>query len=55
MVATNTAIKPIRVGAFATEEEAAAAVRMLIAAGFTRAEITVICSDEDAESHFRLL
>jgi uncharacterized protein YcfJ len=45
--------KPVRAGIFSTVAEADRAVTDLIAAGFTRDEISVICSDDAKEAHFR--
>jgi hypothetical protein len=45
--------KPVRVGVFSTVDRAEEAVRTLRERGFTRAEITVICSDAAIERHFR--
>ena len=44
--------KPIRVGVFSTMAQADHAVRDLLGAGFTKEEITVICSDKFTEQHF---
>ncbi|HEY5311014.1 MAG TPA: general stress protein, partial [Pirellulales bacterium] len=44
--------KPIRVGVFSTMAQADHAVRDLLAAGFTKDHITVICSDKFTEQHF---
>ena len=44
---------PVRAGAFAELTEADAAVSQLLSAGFTKDQITVICSDESKERHFR--
>jgi hypothetical protein len=41
------------VGVLATVDEAEAAVRQLLDAGFTTEEVTVICSDENKERYFR--
>lgn len=40
-------------GIFTSLEAADHAVAMLLAAGFTPADITVVCSDETREAHFR--
>ena len=45
--------RPIVAAVFATVEEAEVAVERLHAAGFTDAEISVLCSDETKEAHFR--
>jgi hypothetical protein len=49
----DAAERPIEVGVFSTVEAARQAVHGLLAAGFTRDEITVVCSDETKERHFR--
>jgi outer membrane lipoprotein SlyB len=45
--------KPIRVGVFSTMAQADHAVRDLLATGFTKEQITVICSDKYTEEHFK--
>jgi hypothetical protein len=45
--------RPVRVGVYDTIGEADRAVEDLLAAGFTKDEITVICSDQAKERHFR--
>ncbi len=45
--------KPFRVGVFVRTEQADQAVRGLLAAGFTDAQISVVCSDKVKEAHFR--
>src|SRR5687767_6288649 len=45
--------KPIRIGVFSTVEAADRAVQNLLDAGFTRDQISVICSDPSKEAHFR--
>lgn len=45
--------KPFRVGVFSTIPAADKAVTQLLNAGFTREEISVVCSDEAKERHFR--
>jgi hypothetical protein len=45
--------RPIRAGVFANVAGASAAVNQLLSAGFAKDEITVICSDEAKEQHFR--
>lgn len=45
--------RPFRVGVFSSVELAEETVRDLLAAGFTVEQITVICSDEVKERHFR--
>ena len=44
---------PLRFGVFSMVEEADQAVAGLLAAGFTKDQITVICSDETRERHFK--
>jgi hypothetical protein len=45
--------RPIRVGVFRTVGQADQAVDGLLAAGFTRDQITVMCSDKHVERHFQ--
>lgn len=45
--------RPIRVGVFSTMAQADHAVRDLLAAGFTKEQITVVCSDKYTEQHFK--
>jgi len=45
--------RPVRAGIFSTLQGAEKAVRDLLAAGFTKEQITVICSDETKERYFR--
>jgi hypothetical protein len=45
--------RPIRAGVFSTVAAADEAVRLLLAAGFSKGQITVVCSDETKERHFR--
>lgn len=45
--------RPFRAGVFATVAGAEDAVNALLAAGFTPEHITVVCSDEVKERHFR--
>jgi hypothetical protein len=45
--------RPIRVGVFSTLAAADRAVDGLLAAGFSRDEISVMCSDESVERHFK--
>lgn len=44
---------PLRVGIFTEVAHADRAVERLLAAGFTKTQITVICSDEIVQRHFR--
>jgi hypothetical protein len=48
----TSAQKPFRVGIFPTIEGADRAVDGLLKAGFTKEQITVICSDKVTERHF---
>src|SRR5262245_11694078 len=52
-MATQTVEKPIRVGVYSTVPQADQAVRNLLAAGFRKDELAVICSDEYKEQFFR--
>jgi hypothetical protein len=52
MSSTSTELT-MRIGVFSTLPAADNAVRELLAAGFSRAEISVICSDETWQRHFR--
>ncbi len=45
--------KPIRAALFATLQEADDVVRKLLDANFTKEQITVMCSDEHKERHFK--
>lgn len=45
--------RPIRAGVFSTVASADAAVRRLLAAGFTEDQITVVCSNDAIEAKFR--
>ena len=45
--------QPIRAAVFSTVEETKNAVSCLLTAGFTRQQITVICSDDTKERYFR--
>jgi hypothetical protein len=45
--------RPIRAGVFSTVEAAEDAVHRLLAAGFRKEQITVICSDDTKERYFR--
>jgi len=53
MVNNVTSQERIEAGVFATVEDATRAVRGLLAAGFSRDQITVVCSDETKERYFR--
>jgi hypothetical protein len=52
MAETNEQTRPVRIGVYDTVAEADQAVSELLAAGFTKDEITVICSDPAKERHF---
>jgi hypothetical protein len=45
--------RPVRAGVFATVATAGEAVQRLLNAGFSKDQITVICSDETKEQYFR--
>jgi len=45
--------RPVRAGVFLDLPAADTVVQRLLAAGFSKEEITVICSDEAVEKHFR--
>src|SRR6185436_17899022 len=45
--------RPIRAGVFADLSAVESAIQGLLEAGFTKEEITVVCSDEAKERHFR--
>jgi hypothetical protein len=45
--------RPLRAGVFSSVQEADRAVAELLAAGFTKAEITVICSEKAIQEHFK--
>ena len=53
MNATAKSPQPIRAGIFKTVPEADRAVAELVAAGFTDDKITVICSAEAVQQHFK--
>jgi hypothetical protein len=44
--------RPLEVGVFNTVDEARKAVRSLLEVGFTKDEVTVLCSDETKERYF---
>jgi len=50
---TAVQIRPIRVGVFDSVEKAHQAVRGLLNAGFSEAQITVVCSDKHREQFFK--
>lgn len=51
--ASSPSARPIRVGVFDSVEKAHQAVRNLLDAGFTKEQITVICSDKHRERLFK--
>jgi hypothetical protein len=52
MMDDRTVDKPFRVGTFDTVAQAERAVRSLLAAGFTKDQLAVICSDKSKEQFF---
>lgn len=52
-MATTITERPLRVAVFGRVEEADRAVAGLLAAGFTKDDITVVCSNEAIERHFQ--
>jgi len=53
MNSSQTMTRPVRAAVFTTIVAARDAVQSLLDAGFTRDEITVVCSDETKERYFR--
>ncbi|MGE0609077.1 MAG: hypothetical protein AB7O62_18430 [Pirellulales bacterium] len=53
MTITHSVERPIRAGVFAKIERADCAIEGLLKAGFTPAEISVVCSNEVVEEHFK--
>jgi hypothetical protein len=53
MAQASTIERPLRVGVFGTVAEADRAVEDLLKAGFTKDAITVVCSNEAVERHFK--
>jgi len=53
MSTSATPSRPVRAGVFLDLQAADAVVQRLLAGGFSKEEITVICSDEAVENHFR--
>ena len=49
----NEQTPPLEVGIFDSIDDARRAVQELLAAGFSREQITVVCSDETKERYFR--
>ena len=52
-MATKNTEHRVEAGVFATVEDATRAVRGLLESGFTKDQITVVCSDETKERYFR--
>ncbi len=52
MRASSNQQRPLRVGVFSSVAEADRAVDNLLAAGFTKDQISVVCSDAAVERHF---
>jgi hypothetical protein len=50
---TQTSVKPIRAAVFRGVNAAHQAVAQLLRAGFTREQISVLCSEDSKERHFR--
>jgi len=53
LVNKNVPTRPLEVGIFDLVDNARQAVQGLLGAGFTREQITVICSDQTKERYFR--
>jgi hypothetical protein len=53
MNASEKVPRPVQAGVFLNLQAADAVVQHLLASGFSKEEITVICSDEAVENHFR--
>jgi hypothetical protein len=53
MATTKRKSLPVRIGVFSTVAQARDAVNKLLAAGFGKEQITVICSDKTREHEFR--
>jgi uncharacterized protein YcfJ len=52
-MSTASLHKAVRAGVFGTLSSADKAVSQLLAAGFTKDQITVVCSDKAIESHYK--
>jgi hypothetical protein len=52
-MAQPTIERPLRLGVFGTVAEADRAVDQLLTAGFTKQQISVVCSDKSVERHFK--
>jgi len=52
-MATHVFSRPLRVGIFNAIDKAEMAVARLLQAGFTKEDITVVCSNREIEAHFR--
>jgi hypothetical protein len=53
LTSQDPAARTVRAGVFTNVPAADRAVRGLLAAGFTKGQITVVCSDAAKEAHFR--
>jgi hypothetical protein len=53
MTETQATTRPLRAGVFADVNAADIAVRRLLEAGFSKDEISVVCSDAAVERHFK--
>jgi hypothetical protein len=53
MESTKTVSRPIRVGIFDSVSQADSAVEELLRAGFTPEQVTVICSEQAVQQHFK--
>jgi hypothetical protein len=53
MAVTKSIERPLRVGVFGNVADAERAVVNLLQAGFTKRDISVVCSDEAVERHFK--
>jgi hypothetical protein len=52
-MATHVFSRPLRVGIFSAIDKAEMAVKRLLQAGFTKDDITVVCSNREIEARFR--
>jgi hypothetical protein len=53
MASVTSLRSPVRAGVYSRPEDAATAVEALLRSGFARNEITVVCSDDAKEKHFK--
>ncbi len=53
MAPQSTSARPVRAGVFSNLQVAETVVQRLLSAGFSKDEITVVCSDDALESYFR--